>query len=188
MRQARGGMFVRRWVCVLVQSVWRYTRRKAELRRRCAARLAFPKRLDSTRSFGTALTVTLLFSSLFASAPLFAQSKVLVVDQSTSAEASIAINNSGDRNAVLTHSVIQTNLNTAAITNTDPVIDDTFLQLGVINQSNSVESSIAIDNSGDINAVLQPLCVCASLRASPTRVAPPSSSTTTGGKGHARFA
>ena len=74
-----------------------------------------------------------------------------MVNQSNHSESSLAINNSGDINAVLTNSVSQTNISTVAITNTDtgPIIADIFAQFVVINQSNKFGSSIAINNSGE---------------------------------------
>ena len=132
----------------LVQRACRHTR-KAHLRRRRAVRRIFP-----TRFFGTAIASTLFLGSLFASAPALAQSAAVEIDQSNFAVVSTPIDNAGDVNLVLTRFFSQTNISTVTITNTDPVIDDIFAQFGVVNQSNHSESSLAISNSGDINAVL----------------------------------
>src|SRR5262249_37794588 len=75
------------------------------------------------------------------SAPAFAQSQVVVSEQINSAE------------FVNIETIIfdQLNDDTTTIINTSQITDDIFLQLALINQSNSVESSIAINNGSGID-------------------------------------
>jgi uncharacterized protein with beta-barrel porin domain len=132
----------------LVQRACRHTH-EAQSRRQHAVVRVFPAGL-----FGTALASTLLLGSLFMCAPAFAQSEAMELDQGNIAVVASPIDNEGDVNLAETNFVNQTNIGIVTITNTDPAIADIFAQFGLVNQSNRFESSIAISNSGDINAVL----------------------------------
>ena len=78
----------------------------------------------------------------------------VLVAQSNSAESSIKISDSVDVDAVLTNIVNQANIDAITIANTEPVVDDIFAQLAGVNQINSFESSLSIENSGKVNAAL----------------------------------
>jgi uncharacterized protein with beta-barrel porin domain len=85
-----------------------------------------------------------------------------LIDQNNRTESHIAISNSGDINAALTNDVSQTNTDTCAtclrmvtLTNSAaPAVEDIFAQIGIVDQSNSFDSSIAISNSSQVYAAL----------------------------------
>ena len=78
----------------------------------------------------------------------------MLVAQSNSAKSSIKISDSVDVDAVLTNIVNQANIDAITIANTEPVVDDIFAQVAGVNQINSFESSLSIENSGKVNAAL----------------------------------
>jgi trimeric autotransporter adhesin len=135
----------------LVQRAGRHTRKSKSLRRRA---LRWVSATHKTSFLGTALASTLFLGSLYASTPVFAQSEAVVIGQSNFASDNTLIDKQGDVSLGLTRFFNQTNSAKITITNSDPITEDIFTQFGVINQSNRAESSIAIINSGDINATL----------------------------------
>ena len=135
----------------LVQRAGRHTRKSKSLRRRA---LRWVSATHKTSFLGTALASTLFLGSLYASTPVFAQSEAVVIGQSNFASDNTLIDKQGDVSLGLTRFFNQTNSAKITITNSDPITEDIFTQFAVINQSNRAESSIAIINSGDINATL----------------------------------